>query len=85
MRRLLSRDEIDHIMDSLSDEPEVWIEKDSDRKEHYRKLLAGADPVALMNMIQTVYLHKKEREAEGKRLHMVDEQFLQGCSADPLQ
>jgi CarD family transcriptional regulator len=27
-------------------------------------------------MAQALYLHKKEREAEGKRLHMSDEYFM---------
>ena len=27
-------------------------------------------------MIQALYLHKKEREADGRRLHMTDERFL---------
>ena len=27
-------------------------------------------------MIKAIYAHKKEREAEGKRLHMSDERFL---------
>lgn len=27
-------------------------------------------------MLQALFLHKKEREAEGKRLHMSDEHFM---------
>ena len=27
-------------------------------------------------MIKAIYAHKKEREAEGKRLHMSDERFF---------
>lgn len=76
MRRLLSQEQIDHIIDTLPPEPEALPEKDSDRKELYRQLLAGSDPAQLMNMIQSVYLRRKQRLAEGKRLHMVDEYFF---------
>lgn len=76
MRRLLSQEQIDHIIDTLPQEPEALPEKDSDRKELYRQLLAGSDPAQLMNMIQTVYLRRKQRLAEGKRPHMVDEYFF---------
>ena len=27
-------------------------------------------------MIKTLYIHKKEREADGKRLHVMDENFF---------
>ena len=30
----------------------------------------------LMHMIQTVYCHRKQRVAQGKRLHVVDEYFF---------
>lgn len=33
----------------------------------------------LIKMIKAVYTHKKAREAEGKRLHMMDEQFFKNA------
>jgi CarD family transcriptional regulator len=65
MRRLLSAEQIDRIIDTLPEEPEVLPEKDSDRKELYKRLLAGSDPAQLMKMIQTVYCHRKQRLARG--------------------
>ena len=50
--------------------------EDNDRKELYKRLLAGSDPAQLMHMIQTVYLRRKQRLAQGKRLHVVDEYFF---------
>ena len=76
MRRLLSAEQIDRIIDTLPEDPEVLPEKDGDRKELYKRLLAGSDPAQLMNMIQTVYCHRKQRVAQGKRLHVVDEYFF---------
>ena len=45
-------------------------------KETYTKILAGGDPTAVISLVQALFLHKKEREAEGKRLHMSDEHFM---------
>ena len=45
-------------------------------KEHYRKMLTSGNHVELMKVIKAIYAHKKEREAKGKRLHMIDEHFF---------
>lgn len=76
MRRLLSKTEINKLVDSMPDEEVVWIKNDNDRKEHYQKILTSGDHVELIKMIKAIYAHKKEREAEGRRLHMVDEHFF---------
>ena len=76
MRRLLSREEINKLIDSMPEEDIVWFKNDNDRKEYYRKILASGDHMALIKMIKGIYSHKKEREAQGKRLHMVDEHFF---------
>ena len=76
MRRLISKTEIHQLIDAMPNEDAVWIKHDNDRKEHYRKILAGGDHLELIKMIKAIYTHRKEREAEGKRLHMVDEHFF---------
>ena len=76
MRRLLTEEEINGLIDAMPKEQADWIENVNDRKECYRNLLADGDHAALIQMIKTVYAHKKEREATGKRLHMMDEHFF---------
>lgn len=76
MRRLLTEDEIHGLIDSMSDENAAWIANDTERKEHYKRILAGGDHLELIQMIKAIYAHKKEREADGKRLHMADEHFF---------
>ena len=63
----------------MPDEEVVWIKNDNDRKEHYRKILTSGDHVELIKLIKAIYAHKIEREAEGKRLHMIDEQFFKNA------
>lgn len=76
VRRLLSENEINSLIDSMPDKDADWIEKESERKEHYRKILTSGDHVELIKMIKAIYTHKKKREAEGKKLHMLDEHFF---------
>ena len=76
MRRLLTKDEIHKLIDSMRSENAVWVENENERKELYKTILAKGDHLELIKMIKAIYAHKKEREAEGKRLHMSDERFF---------
>ena len=76
MHRLLTEEEINTLIDSMRNEDVLWINNDSDRKEHYRKVLAKGDHTELIKTLKAVYAHKKEREAAGKHLHMIDTHFF---------
>lgn len=76
MRRLLTKDEIHKLIDSMPDENAVWVVNENERKALYKNILAKGDHLELIKMIKAIYAHKKEREAEGKRLHMSDERFF---------
>lgn len=76
MRRLLTKEEIHKLMDSMAEESSLWVENENGRKELYKKVLAEGDHLELIQMIKAIYAHKKEREAEGKRLHISDEHFF---------
>lgn len=79
MRRLLTKDEINNLIDSMPDEKTDWISNDNERKECYNGILASGDHLELIKMIKAIYAHKKEREADGKRLHMSDEHFFKAA------
>ena len=76
MRRLLTKDEIYSLIDSMPAEKPAWIPNDNERKERFRAILVGGNHSELIQMIKAIYSRKKEREAEGKRLHMSDESFF---------
>ena len=76
MHRLLTVEEIHALIDSMPEEKTLWIDNVNERKEHYKTLLADGDHAALIQMIKTLYAHKKQREAEGKCLHVMDEHFF---------
>ena len=76
MRRLLTKEEIHKLIDSMQSEDAVWVENENERKELYKNILAKGDHMELIKMIKAIYAHKTAREAEGKRLHMSDERFF---------
>ena len=76
MRKVMTKQEVDGLIDSMPNKTPAWIENEKERKEAYKNILAGGDQAAVISMIQALYARKKEREAEGKRLHMSDEHFM---------
>lgn len=76
MRRLLTKGEIHKLICSMQSEDAIWVANENERKELYRSILAKGDHLELIQMIKAIYAHKKEREAQGKRLHMSDDRFF---------
>ena len=76
MRKVMTKQDVDALIDSMPERKPTWIENEKERKEVYKNILAGTDQAAVISMVQALYIRKKEREAEGKRLHMSDEYFM---------
>lgn len=76
MRKLLTKKEIDSLIDSMPSTKPTWIENNAVRKSTYQKILTNGDHAAVISMIQALYFHKKECENMGKHLHLTDEQFM---------
>ena len=79
MRRVMSKNDVDTLIDAMPDQEPYWIENDNERKDVYTKILASGDHAATISMLQAIFIHKKERESKGKRLHMSDENFMKSA------
>ena len=76
MKSLLSKEEINELIDSMVKEKANWIANESERKEKYRSIISDGNRLELIKMIKSIFIQKKEREANGKRLHASDERFF---------
>lgn len=76
MRRILSEKEIYELIESMPKEEANWIANENERKEQYKKIIANGNHMELIRMIKALYLHKQEREADGKHLYLSDERFF---------
>ena len=76
MRKVLSEDEINQLIDSMPNEKVLWIDNERERKECYKKIIADGNHSELIRMIKAIHFEKKDREEKGKKLHISDERFL---------
>ena len=76
MRPLMTTEEIMDLLHSEIVREGSWIAEENLRKQRYRELLSNGDMGLILQMIYTVYRHKEELVAAGRKLHLCDEAFL---------
>ena len=76
VRNMLSWEELEAMMESEEVLADGWIRDENQRKQTYRELIGSGDRVRLLQMVRTLYRHRKTQSAAGKKCHLCDENFL---------
>ncbi len=76
LKKMLSRQEMEALMESESVRQDAWIREEGQRKQCYRELISSGDRKRIMAMIHTLYRHKAEQAAAGRKVHLCDDNFL---------
>ena len=77
MRYVLTKEEIDEKIRSISKEHEAWMDDERERKEHFKDMVSRADTFELIQLIEMLMEHRKKVMERGKKLHVADERMLQ--------
>ena len=88
LRRLLTRDEVLELIDTMprdGEEAELWSDNRRERKEMYTQILRGDDQKALVQLIASLYFRKQSWEAHGKRFSSMDENAMKNAENLMLQ
>ncbi|MBE6623350.1 MAG: CarD family transcriptional regulator [Ruminococcaceae bacterium] len=76
LKKLLDKDEILELIHTIPQKT-LWIENDNERRKLFSALLREGDRQKLLCMITEIHKKLKEKEAEGKKLHLSDEKALE--------
>ena len=76
MRPVLSREEVDRLIEGLAEIPTAWEEDPQARKASFDALLRSNECRSLIVIIKTLHAQKERRQADGKTLHVADETYL---------
>ena len=76
LKAVLTRNELAELIDSDEVRLDAWIQEENRRKQYYRELISSGDRVALMRMITSLYRHRAEQLAAGRKIHQSDDNFL---------
>ena len=76
LKPLLTREEIIDVIKKVNNSHIEWIEENRARSESYKRILASADRVNILAMIQMVRKTGVRREEEGKKNYIADENIM---------
>ena len=76
MRKILSKEDAEALLDSLPFDPMEWIANDRERQAVYKNILLCGKPEEVFTMVSSLYHRQSEQFAVGKKLHASDERFL---------
>lgn len=73
MKKLLSKEQIEHIIKNLSSQPLMWIEDRTKRKEKFQEILHQGDCLEIATMLKSIYYKKIELTRNKKKLSSYDD------------
>lgn len=76
MRRVLSAQEIDALLRSVTQEELAWIDDANERRQEYGKILTAGDRREVVRLIRLLYLRRQMLVSSGKHLRSSDDQLL---------
>ncbi len=76
MKKLLSAEEIEALIDSMPQEEPAWIEDEKQRQEQFKATLKNGDRREIMGMTKALYNHRKYMMSMGRKLHSCDEKVF---------
>ncbi len=76
MRRILTREEVEGLIEEIPSIEELWVENDKQREEEYKTCIRSCECKEWVKIIKSLYLRKQERLAKGKKITATDERYL---------
>ena len=76
MRPVLTREQVEELIASMPSVETAWIEDAQERKTCFDAMLRSSDCRDLIVIIKTLNEQKKRRQAQGKALHVSDDNLL---------
>ena len=76
MRKILKRDDVLSLIESLSDQETNWIVDNKKRNEIFKATLKKGETKGWAKLVKTIYIEKQEKSAIGKKLMKIDEDIM---------
>ena len=76
MRRALSLDEVNLLIEEICSSELSWVTDDAERKIEYENVIRKGNRKEIALLIKTLYRHKLQQRERGKKLHAADEKLL---------
>ena len=79
MRRVITREEAGRLIEDFPTIELLWVPDDKQREAKYKEAMRTCDYRAWVSIVKTLYLRKKERIAQGKKVTTLDERYMKAA------
>lgn len=76
MRRIMSKKDAKALISEIPEIETVWIQEEKTREQMYKEAIKTYDCHSLVRIIKTLYLRRKDRVQQGKKVLSSDEHYL---------
>ena len=76
IRPVITKDQAMKLIDDIVNVEEINISNDKVREEKYKELARKCDCRSWVSIIKTIYVRKKERVAQGKKVTATDDKYF---------
>lgn len=76
IRPVITKEEAMELLSQISEIPELWIPNEKMRENMYKECIRSCECVELIKIIKTLYIRKRDRIAQGKKITATDERYL---------
>lgn len=76
MRPTMTREDALKLIDQIQDVETLWVGDERRREAEYKEAVRKCDCREYVKIIKTIYLRKKKRMADGKKVTAVDERYF---------
>ena len=76
MRRVFTEEEVETLLKEIPSIETIWISNEKKREEQYREVARKYDCREWVKIIKTIYLRKRNRRMEGKKITYIDEKYM---------
>lgn len=76
LRRVLSKEQIDSLIDEIKGKKLEWIENRTEREVYFKNILQHGDYVQILLMVSLIFIKRRELTENKKKLTVSDEQIL---------
>jgi len=79
MRKVISKEEAEKLIEEIEEMEELGIENEKRRDEVFKRALRTCDNKEWVKIIKTLYLRRQVRIAQGKKVTASDERYLKAA------
>lgn len=76
MKRLMTCDQLDEVLNNVSVKDIEWNTNEAERKEEFRNIISFGNVSEILVLLKSIWLHRTVQSSMGRKLHISDEMFL---------